>query len=107
MDHQLHDLLSRVGWTAFSLSLGAWLLLNGGAAMVLWWRRDRTLVQKYTPWWLALNVLLIAIGVGVPAATAAAQLVVRVVQPVRATPSMFTAAQTINQTPIRGPFSAD
>lgn len=94
MDHWLHDLLSRLGWAAFTLAFGSWLLLNGGAALLLWWKRDCALVQRYTSWWVALNVLLLAIGVGVPAMTAAAQLAVRALQPVRAPAAILTTAQT-------------
>ncbi len=80
MFHWLYDVLGRFGWAAFVLSFGAWLLLNTVAVLSLWRTRDRALVQRWTGWWLALNLMLVAVGIGVPAVSAAARLVVRTMQ---------------------------
>ena len=66
--------LGSLGWTAFAGALGALLVLNAASVALLLTRRDRELVQRYTALWLAVNLLLIAIGVGIPAITAVARL---------------------------------
>ncbi len=68
------DWLGNLGWTAFAWALGALLMLNVASVALLLTRRDRELVQRYTALWLAANLLLVAIGVGVPAITAVARL---------------------------------
>lgn len=76
MESSLLQWLTGIGWTAFTWSLGGLLLLNG-LAITLWiTKRDRSLVQRYTSFWLAANLLLVAIGVGVPTVTAVARLAV-------------------------------
>ena len=66
--------LGSLGWTAFAWALGALLVLNVASLALLLTRRDRELVQRYTALWLAANLLLVAIGVGIPAITAVARL---------------------------------
>lgn len=76
MESSLLQWLTGIGWTAFTWALGGLLLLNG-AAVTLWIvKPDRMLVQRYTSLWLAGNLLLVAIGVGVPTITAVARLAV-------------------------------
>jgi uncharacterized iron-regulated membrane protein len=76
LEQTLSALLARIGWAAFLIALGGLLLVNG-TAIALWiWRKDRDLVQRWVAPWLAMNVLLVLIGVGVPAVTSAARLVV-------------------------------
>jgi hypothetical protein len=76
VEQSLAGLLARVGWAAFTVALAGLLLLNG-AAIALWvWRKDRALVQRWVAPWLAGNVLLVLVGVGVPAVTSAARLVI-------------------------------
>lgn len=76
MQATLMQWLSGIGWTAFVWALGALILLNVGAFVLFVSRGDRSLVERYTPWWLAANLLLVGIGVGIPAITAVARLAV-------------------------------
>jgi hypothetical protein len=76
MDRVVLDWLGRVGWIAFSWGLAGLLVLNITAIVLFLRRRDRTLVDRWTAPWLAMNVLLLAIAVGVPTVTTAARLVV-------------------------------
>jgi hypothetical protein len=76
MESSLLQWLTGIGWTAFTWALGGLLLLNGLAISLLIVKRDQTLVQRYTSLWLAANLLLVAIGVGVPTVTAVARLAV-------------------------------
>lgn len=66
--------LAGVGWIAFTWALAALILLNVGAFVLFSARGNRDHVARNTSWWLAANLLLIAIGVGVPAITAVARL---------------------------------
>lgn len=75
MQPSLMQWLAGLGWTAFSWSLAGLLLLNAGAAFAMITRRDRDTVQRYTSFWLAGNLLLLAVGIGIPAITAVARLV--------------------------------
>ena len=74
MTSPLLQWLASIGWTAFTWALAGWLALNL-AALLLFLKRDRALVERYTSMWLAANLLLVAIGVGVPAITSTARLV--------------------------------
>jgi hypothetical protein len=74
MQPSLMQWLASVGWTAFTWALAGLLLLNVGAVALLILRRDRHAVQRYTSFWLAGNLLLVAVGVGIPAITAVARL---------------------------------
>lgn len=76
MDSSLLQWLAGIGWTAFSWALAGLLLLNAAAVTMLIVSRDRTLVQRFTSLWLAGNLLLLCIGVGVPSVTAVARLAV-------------------------------
>lgn len=88
MDRTLLEWLGGLGWSVFTWSLAALLLLNGGALLLFLRRRDRTLVQQYTSFWLAANLLLIAVGVGGPAIAAVARLAVLGARAVA--PAVFT-----------------
>lgn len=68
--------LAGIGWTAFVWALGAIVVLNVGAFALFVARGDRSLVERYTPWWLAVNLLLLSIGVGIPAVTAVTRLAI-------------------------------
>jgi nitrate reductase gamma subunit len=74
MQSSLMQWLASVGWTAFTWALAGLLLLNAGAVALLIRRRDRHMVQRYTSLWLAGNLLLVTVGVGIPAITAVARL---------------------------------
>lgn len=76
MQATLTQWLAGVGWTAFTWALAALILVNVGAFVLFTSRGDRSLVERYTSWWLAANFFLLAIGVGVPAITAVARLAI-------------------------------
>lgn len=94
MDRTLLQWLAGIGWTAFTWSLAALLLLNIASAIWFFSRADRSSVQRYTSWWLAGNLLLVTIGVGVPTITAVARLAVMAAR---------AAIPTGNLSPIQTP----
>lgn len=74
MQATLTHWLASIGWTSFTWALAALIVVNVSAFVVFATRGDRRLVERYTPWWLATNVVLLAIGVGIPAITAVTRL---------------------------------
>ena len=61
--------LDQVGWATFRYSAWAFVLLNGaGLAMVIW-KRDRAMVNRWTSRFLAVDLLLLGAGLGVPIVT--------------------------------------
>lgn len=80
MTSDLARWLTTIGWTAFVWALAGLFLVNGAAIAAWVWKKDRTLVQRWVAPWLAANLLLVLIGVGVPAATSAVRLVLIAVE---------------------------
>jgi hypothetical protein len=80
MTSHLAAWLASIGWTAFVWALGGLLVVNGAALAAWVWKRDRALVQLWVAPWLAANLLLVLLGVGVPAATSAVRLVLMAVE---------------------------
>lgn len=76
MDSSVVQWLAGFGWTAFSWALAGLLLLNATAVAILIVSRDRTLIQRFTSLWLAGNLLLLCLGVGIPSVTAVARLAI-------------------------------
>lgn len=74
MQTSLLQWLANIGWAAFTWSLAGLLLLNAGAAAFMVARGTRDVVQRFTGAWLAANLLLLVVGVGIPAITAIARL---------------------------------
>lgn len=74
MNTVLTQWLAGIGWTAFAWALAGLLLLNGAAALLWVMRGSRDMVQRWTSLWLAGNLLLVAVGLGVPTLTTAARL---------------------------------
>ena len=68
--------LQRVGWSAFTWALAGILVVNGAALFAYIWKRERSLVNTWTGPVLAANILLVAIGVGVPLITSVARLAI-------------------------------
>ena len=66
MDASFVAWLDAVGSTAFAWSLAAFVVVNGAAAALFFLKRDRTLVNKWTGRVLAIDLLLLGSGVGVP-----------------------------------------
>ncbi|MBL0937874.1 MAG: hypothetical protein IBJ03_03205 [Gemmatimonadaceae bacterium] len=66
--------LASVGWTAFAWAFAGLLIVNGAAAILWVMQGSRETVQKWTSAWLAANLLLVTIGLGVPTLTTAARL---------------------------------
>lgn len=73
--------LDGVGTTAFTLSALAFVALNGIAIVGVLMTRDRNLVNRFTPHFLAANILLLGTGLGVPLAALAARSVISAVTP--------------------------
>ncbi len=76
MQATLTQWLAGISGTAFTWALAALIVVNVSAFVVFSTRGDRQLVERYTPWWLATNFFLLAIGVGIPAITAVTRLVI-------------------------------
>jgi hypothetical protein len=76
MQATLTQWLAGIGWTAFTWALAALILVNVGAFVAFTSRGDRSLVERYTSWWLAANLFLLAIAVGIPAVTAVTRLAI-------------------------------
>lgn len=91
--------LDGVGSTAFTLSAVAFVVLNGIAIASLFLTRDRGLVNRWTPHFLAANLLLLGTGLGVPLAALAARTVITAV-----TPSFHQDATA--DAPMRGELDA-
>lgn len=92
--------LDGVGSTAFTLSAVAFVALNGIAIAAVFLTRDRGLVNRFTPHFLAANILLLGTGLGVPLAALAARTVITAV-----TPTFHTEAST--DAPFRDGLEAD
>jgi hypothetical protein len=73
--------LDGVGSMAFALSAIAFVSLNVIAVATLFLTRDRGLVNRFTPHFLAANLLLLGTGLGVPLAALAARTVIAAVTP--------------------------
>ena len=58
--------LDQIGSLAFTWSVGLFVALNGVAAFLFFTRRDRTLVNKWTSRLLAVDLLLLGTGAGIP-----------------------------------------
>lgn len=79
MEPTVVSVLDSIRQVSFTVSLWAFLLLNGGAALLIAATRRRDLVQKFTSPWLAANILLLGTGVGVPMVAGVAKSVVEMV----------------------------
>ncbi len=79
MESTIVEWLASVGTRAFAWSLGIFLVVNGAAAIVFVLRRDRAMVNRWAGRVLALDLLLVGTGVGVPLMTTMARLTVTVV----------------------------
>jgi hypothetical protein len=66
MDSSFVAWLDAVGTTAFAWSLGAFVAINGVAAALFVLKRDRAVVNKWTGRVLAVDLLLVGTGIGVP-----------------------------------------
>lgn len=73
--------LDGVGSTAFTLSAIAFVAINAIAITAVLLTRDRTIVNRFTPHFLAANILLLGTGLGVPLAALAARSVIAAVTP--------------------------
>ena len=73
--------LDAVGSTAFTLSAVAFVTLNALAIAAVLMTRDQRIVNRFTPHFLAVNLLLLGTGLGVPLAALAARSVISIVTP--------------------------
>ena len=73
--------LDGVGATAFTLSAIAFVAINAIAITTVFLSRDRGIVNRFTPHFLAANLLLLGTGLGVPLAALAARSVISAVTP--------------------------
>ena len=73
--------LDGVGAMAFTLSSVAFVAINAIAITVVFFTRDRRLVNRWTPFYLVANLLLVGTGLGVPLVAMAARTVVNAVTP--------------------------
>jgi hypothetical protein len=73
--------LDGVGSTAFTISAIAFVVVNAIAIATVLLTRDRGIVNRFTPHFLAANLLLLGTGLGVPLAALAARSVIAAVTP--------------------------
>ena len=73
--------LDGVGSTAFTLSAIAFVAINAIAIGTVLFTRDRGIVNRFTPHFLAANLLLLGTGLGIPLAALAARSVISAVTP--------------------------
>ena len=73
--------LDGVGSTAFTLSAIAFVAINAIAIATVLLTRDRGIVNRFTPHFLAANLLLLGTGLGGPLAALAARSVISAVTP--------------------------
>lgn len=81
MEAAILDWLQQVALRAFGLSVAALIAINGAFAAVIFVRRDRELVNRWTSRVLAANLVLVGTGVGVPILALSARVAVSVVAP--------------------------
>jgi hypothetical protein len=75
------DWLDHVGSAAFTMSAWAFVILNGAGVAVLTWKRDRSLVNRWTSRFLAVNLMLLGMGLGIPVAAMAVRTAIAVLLP--------------------------
>ena len=80
--------LDVAGTRVFALCATLFVLMNGAAVAIVFAKRDRGLVNRWTARWLAANMLLVGAGAGVPLA---AKLVRMTVDAFSSTPSLSPA----------------
>ncbi|MEP7347605.1 MAG: hypothetical protein ABI877_20210 [Gemmatimonadaceae bacterium] len=73
--------LDSVGARAFSISATLFVLVNGAAIAVLAIKRDYTLVNRWTSRLLAVNLVLLGTGVGLPLVTTLARSAMMAIAP--------------------------
>lgn len=95
MDSGILDWLSHIGALAFYWSLGLFVVINAAAALMFSKRRNREMVNRWTGRLLAVDLMLIGTGVGVPLVAGMAKLAV-ISMPAQVTPSAvsFEASAT-------------
>jgi hypothetical protein len=71
--------LAVLGSTAFRWSAIAFLVVNTIGGLGIWFTRDRRLVNRWTSPLLAVNLLLLGTGVGIPALSFSMRAVVNAV----------------------------
>ncbi len=79
METAIVEWLSNFGSMVFAWSLGIFLVVNGVAAVAFFVLRDRAQVNRWTSRILAVDLLLVGSGVGVPIVTTMARLTVTAV----------------------------
>jgi hypothetical protein len=90
MEPTIVSVLDSVRHYAFTLSLWAFVGINAVALGALVTSRSRALVQRWTSPWLAVNIILLGTGAGVPLLAGVCKSVMQVVGP----------AVTVQQAPL-------
>lgn len=71
--------LAAFGAVTFQVAASLCVALNVGAAAAVVVRRDRHFVNRWTSPWLALNLLLLGVGLGTPLLAGITRLTIRMV----------------------------
>jgi hypothetical protein len=79
MDAAIVSWLDRIGSMAFAWSLALFVAVNGAAAVVFLIGRDRATVNTWTGRLLAVDLLLVGTGVGIPVTATLARVTVSAV----------------------------
>jgi hypothetical protein len=68
---------------AFALSATLFVLLNATAVALVFAKRDRAMVNRWTARWVAANLVLIGAGVGLPVAAQVTRMTLAAISAVR------------------------
>lgn len=66
--NELSAWLDGAGARVFALCTTLFVVMNAGAIALVFVKRDRGIVNRWTARWLAANMVLLGAGLGVPAA---------------------------------------
>lgn len=96
MDTPVPDWLTRIGTLAFFWSLGLFVVINGIAAVLFVSRQNREMVNRWTGRLLAVDLMLIGTGIGVPLVTGMTRLAVTTISAPLVTPAAVGEVQGID-----------
>lgn len=81
MQGSLVTWLDGVGSLTFTIAAWAFLLINAAAVGLVAWKRNREFVNRWTPRFLAANLVVLGVGLGVPMTTFVARTAIRALSP--------------------------
>ncbi len=79
MESAVADWLQSVSRLAFTISITLLVLIDAIGAALIWAKRDRAFVNRWTSPLLGANLLLLGTGLGIPAAAMVARVAVQAI----------------------------